>query len=129
MDKIIIKNLLLKGILGIYPKERVNKQDMLVNIILSTNIRQCAKTENVEDTVDYERVIHRVTQHVNDSFDLLLEKLTTDLAEIILKEFERVEKVHIRIEKPQAIPQTESVGIEIERTRLDFPLPINLDSS
>lgn len=39
MDKIIIRDLLLRGIIGINPEERKNKQDILINLILFTDIR------------------------------------------------------------------------------------------
>ena len=53
------------------------------------------------------------------SDDQLVEKLVTDIARIVLTEF-NVTKAIVRVEKPTALRFAASVGIEIERTREDF---------
>ena len=60
MDKIFIKNLLLRGILGIHPDERVNQQDILINITLFTDIKNAARTDDEKDAVNYKNVKNRV---------------------------------------------------------------------
>jgi len=119
MDKIIIKNLLVRGIIGIYPEERTNRQAILINLTLYTDIRQVAVSENIAHTLNYKALTDRVVAHVEQSADLLVEKLVTDVARLILTEF-NVARVRVRLEKPGALHFAESVGIEIERTRGDF---------
>ncbi|WP_420629426.1 dihydroneopterin aldolase [Candidatus Leptofilum sp.] len=119
MDKIIIRDLLLRGIIGINPDERVKLQDILINMVIWADIRQAANSDTIEDAVDYKSITKRVIQHVEESSDFLVEKLVTDLARIVITEF-GVERVMVRVEKPGALRFAESVGIEIERTRADF---------
>lgn len=119
MDKVIIKDLLVRSILGLNPEERVNKQDILINMVLFTDVRAAAKSDDIEASVDYKSVTKRVIQHVEDSSDLLVEKLVSDIARIILTEFP-VERVQVRVEKPGALRFARSVGIEIERTLQDL---------
>lgn len=119
MDKIIVRDLLLRGIIGINPDERVKKQDILINLVIDADIRQAAKSDNIEDAVDYKSITKRVIQHVEASSDFLVEKLVTDIARLVIQEF-GVEKVMVRVEKPGALRFAESVGIEIVRTRADF---------
>jgi FolB domain-containing protein len=119
MDKIIIKDLLLRSIIGINPDERVNKQDILINMVLYTNIREAAASDNINASVNYKSVTKRVVQHVEESSDLLVEKLVTDIARLIITEYP-VERVVVRVEKPGALRFARSVGIEIERSREDF---------
>lgn len=118
-DKIIIKDLLLRGIIGINPEERVKAQDILINMVIYADIRQAAASDAIEDAVDYKSITKRVIGHVEASSDFLVEKLVTDLARIIITEFD-VAKVQVRVEKPGALRFAQSVGIEIERTRADF---------
>jgi FolB domain-containing protein len=118
-DKIIIKDLLLRGIIGINPEERVKAQDILINMVIYADIRQAAVSDAIEDAVDYKSITKRVIGHVEASSDFLVEKLVTDLARIIITEF-NVAKVQVRVEKPGALRFAQSVGIEIERTRADF---------
>jgi FolB domain-containing protein len=120
MDKIIIKDLLVRGILGINPEEREKLQDILINVVLYADIRQAAATDAIEDAVNYRSITKRIIDHVDASSDFLVEKLVTDLARIILCENEQVTRVQVRVEKPGALRFARSVGIEIDRTREDF---------
>jgi FolB domain-containing protein len=118
-DKIIIKDLLLRGIIGINPEERVKEQDILINMVIYADIRQAAASDAIEDAVDYKSITKRVISHVEASADFLVEKLVTDIARIIITEF-NVAQVQVRVEKPGALRFAQSVGIEIERSRADF---------
>ncbi len=118
-DKVIIKNLRVQGILGIYPEERVQKQTILINIVMESDVRAAAETELIETAVDYEKVSRRIIAHVESAASLLVERLATDIARLILTEF-KATRVRVRVEKPDALPFAESVGIEIERSRSDF---------
>ena len=119
MDKIIIRDLLLRGIIGINPDERVKQQDILINMVIWADIRQAATSDAIEDAVDYKSITKRVIQHVEESSDFLVERLVTDLARLVITEF-GVERVMVRVEKPTALRFATSVGIEIERTKADF---------
>jgi FolB domain-containing protein len=118
-DKIIIKDLLLRGIIGINPEERIKEQDILINMVIYADIRQAAQSDAIEDAVDYKSITKRVIGHVEASSNFLVEKLVTDIARIIITEFD-VAKVQVRVEKPGALRFAQSVGIEIERSRADF---------
>jgi FolB domain-containing protein len=119
MDKIVIKDLLLRGIIGINEDERVNKQDILINMILFADTRQAGISDSIKDTVNYKTITKRVIKHVEESSDFLVEKLVNDIARLIVIEY-GVERVVVRVEKPGALRFAQSVGIEIERTRQDY---------
>lgn len=122
MDKIIIQDLLVRGIIGINPEERVKLQDILINMVLYADIRQAAKTDSIEEAVNYKEITKRIIEHVEASSDYLVEKLVTDIARIILSENPLVMKAQVRVEKPGALRFARSVGVEIERSRADFDL-------
>lgn len=120
MDEIFIKDLLVRGIIGINPEERVKLQDIVINMRLYGDIRQAAKTDDIAFAINYKSITKRIIEHVEESSDFLVEKLVTDIARIILTEFDGVQRARIRVEKPGAIRFAQSVGIEIDRTREDF---------
>lgn len=122
MDKVIIKDLLLRGIIGINDDERVNKQDILINIVIYVDTRAAAASDNISDAVNYKTITKRIIRHVEESADFLVEKLVSDIAKIIITEF-NVERVQVRLEKPGALRFAGSVGIEIERTKSDYEKP------
>ncbi len=116
-DKIIIKDLRVRGILGIYPQEREAAQNLLINIVMFTDIRPAAATDGIENAVNYESVARRVIAHVEAASDFLAERLATDIANLILEEFV-VARVQVRVEKPDILPFA-SVGVEIERSKTE----------
>ena len=120
MDKIFIRDLLLRGIIGINPEERVKQQDILINVVMFADIRKAAVSDEIDDAVDYKTVTKHIIQHVEESSDFLVEKLVTDIARLIFNVDDTVQKVQVRVEKPGALRFAESVGIEIERSREDF---------
>ena len=119
MDKIIIKDLLVRGIIGINDDERVKKQDILINIVMFADTRPAAKSDSIDDAINYRTIAKHIIQHIEGSSDFLVEKLVNDIARIILTEY-GVERVQVRIEKPSALRFAQTVGVEIERSQLDY---------
>lgn len=115
MDKVIIKDLLARGIIGINDWERKRPQDILINIIIFTDTSRAAVTDNINDCVNYSTVSKKVQAHAESSERLTVEALANDLAKICLEE-KGVQKVTVRVEKPGAVRFAESVGVEIERS-------------
>lgn len=119
MDKIIIRDLRLQGIIGIQPEERERPQTILISATIYTDTRPAAASDNIEDTLNYYAISQRISQHVTNSNRWLVEKLADDLARIIVTEFS-VERVTIRVEKPDILPQAAAVGVEIDRRIEDY---------
>jgi len=116
MDKIIIKNLLVRGIIGVNDWERKRPQDILINVILFTDTRRAAETDDINDSVNYSTISKKVQAHAESAQRLTVEALANDLAKICLEE-KGAQKVIVRVEKPGAVRFAESVGVEIERPR------------
>jgi FolB domain-containing protein len=119
MDKIVIKDLLLRGIIGINEDERINEQDILINVVMIADTRPAAESDDIAQAVNYRTITKRIIAHVTDSSDFLVEKLVEDIARIIIIDFE-VERAIVRVEKPGALRFAKSVGVEIERSRSDY---------
>jgi len=120
MDKIIIKDLLVRGIIGVHDWEREELQDILINLVLFGDISKAGETDDIKDSINYQIVAEKVRSHAENAKCFIVEALVTDIAKLCLRN-EAVKKVRVRIEKPGAVPFTKSVGVEIERIRDDFP--------
>jgi FolB domain-containing protein len=116
MDKIIIKDLLARGIIGINAWERKQPQDILINIVALTDIRQAAATDDIAYCVNYRTLAKKTLAHAESVARFTVEALATDIAEICLEE-KGVDHVIVRVEKPGAVRFSASVGVEIERSR------------
>jgi len=116
MDKVIIKNLLARGIIGVHDWERKRAQNILINITMFTDTRFAGQTDNLDDCINYSTMSKKILAHAESVNRLTVEALANDLAKICLEE-KGVQKVIVSVEKPGAVRFAESVGVEIERSR------------
>lgn len=116
MDQVIIKDLLVRGVIGITERERSRAQDILINVVLLTDIARAAETDDIADCVDYSKIAKKLMAHAETANRQTVEALVTDLARLCLEE-PGVQGVRIRVEKPGAVRFSRSVGVEIERFR------------
>jgi FolB domain-containing protein len=116
MDQVFIKDLLVRGIIGINDWERVTIQDILINIVLFVDLRRAGETDDIADCVNYRTVSKKVQAHTENAKRLTVEALAADIARLCLED-PHVQKVRVRVEKPAAVRFSQSVGVEIERSR------------
>lgn len=116
MDKVIIKDLLVRGIIGVNDWERETAQDILVNIEISADLHKAGESDRLEDSVNYRTISKKVIAHIEKAKRFTVEALAADIAALCLEE-KGAEKVRVRVEKPGAVRFAKSVGVEIERSR------------
>jgi FolB domain-containing protein len=114
MDKILIRDLRVIAIIGIHPHERTTPQEMVINLVLFTDTRHAAETDNIDDCVNYQTVADKVRAYVETPKRRTVEALAEDIAQICLQT-PHVKRTTVRVEKTQAIAYTGSVGVEIDR--------------
>ena len=118
-DKIYIRDLEIRCIIGVNQDERTEKQDVVINVILFTDTRKAGRTDDLADSVDYKRVKKAILSLVESSEFLLIEKLTDEIAKVCLDD-SKVQKVNVTVDKPGALRYTRSVAVEIVRTRESY---------
>lgn len=116
MDKIFIKDLVARGIIGVNEWEREKPQEILINITVFTDTRRAAVSDDLADCVDYRALAKKVQSHAETAARLTVEALANDLAGICLEQTS-VERAVVRVEKPGAVRFSSSVGVEIERAK------------
>jgi len=116
MDKIYIRDLALRCIIGLYPEERKNKQDVIINILLETDLRAAGKSDSLTDTVDYKAIKLAILDFVETSSFQLIESLAEGIAAICLNDA-RVQSATVTIDKPGALRFCRSVAVEVTRNR------------
>ncbi len=113
-DRIEIRDLLLRGIIGINDWEREVEQDILINITLTADLSKAGRTDSIEHTVNYRTLTKQIISHVESSQRFTIEALAADIAGICLAQ-DGVVRARVRVEKPGALRFARSVGVEIER--------------
>ena len=115
-DRIFIRDLAIRCIVGIDEQERREKQDVLVHITMHVDLRRAGRTDALEDTLDYRALKKRILERAGQSQFHLVEALAQSIADECLRD-QRVERVEVAVEKPGALRYARTVGVEIVRSR------------
>ena len=116
MDKIILTDLRIDAVIGIWDWEKRNPQTISIDLEMQIDIKKTSQSDSIGDALDYKAVSKRVKQFIQGSQFNLIETLAENVAKIILEEFD-VQWLQLRISKPFAIRDSNNVGICIERTK------------
>ena len=117
-DKILLRNIILYAHLGVKKEEREVRQKISLDVELSLDLEEATQTDNLEKTVDYEKVYGLIKERIEAKKYHLLEALAQDIAREILKNF-KVEEVLVQAKKPQVklASPLDYVAVEITRGR------------
>ncbi len=119
-DKILIKDLLVRGYIGFQPWEIEKKQDICINLT-SLYPRAPRGRDSVADALNDKTITKQIIAYVEDENTRhypFVELLATAIARICIEG--GADAVRVRVEKPGALRFARSVGVEIECTREDF---------
>lgn len=114
VDRILINDLTVRCIIGVREEERRKKQEVLINIILYTDLKKAGEEDNIAGTVDYKVIKDKVREFAEKSDFKLVEALAHGIARICLEDG-KVLRVRVRVEKPGALTFARSAGVEITR--------------
>jgi dihydroneopterin aldolase len=118
MDLIYVRNLRVDCVIGVFEWERRVRQTVAIDLDLAADIAGAARTDRLEDTIDYKSIAKRLVDYVGQSQFQLVETLAERIAEIVLTEF-AVRWVRVRINKKGALRHATDVGVVIERGTRD----------
>lgn len=123
-DRIDISGLRAVTIVGALPHEREIPQPLQIDLSLEVDLRDAGRTDELGDTVHYGLVADRVTAAVEESKDILLERLVARIADEVLS-FDRVDAVDVELTKlrPPLAVDAATTSVRIRRTRADADLP------
>ena len=117
MARIRVKNLLIRTFVGFNPEELVNKQDVIINLELETDIPLIAmQADEPLDIFDYKTITKKVIALVQEGQFKLLEVLTKNILDLIMED-EMVKWARVEVDKPHALRFAESVSVEMEAKR------------
>ena len=113
MDRIFIRDLALRCIIGIFPEERREKQDVVINIEIRYAISEAALEDRIHGALNYKTITKEVIRHVEQGSFLLLEKLVADVLDICSSHRD-VLFSRVTIDKPHALRFADSVSLSLE---------------
>ena len=119
MDKIIITDLHLFAYHGVNIEEKIEGQNFYLDITGYADLSQACRTDDIDDTVSYSKMIKRAGYAFTvEKYDLI-EKAAQEVADILLREFPRLRAVDVTVRKPEAPVKAEvgCVAVSIRRER------------
>ena len=114
--KVIIKDLIFNTFIGLHDFEKNKKQIIKFNIEIHTNNKLHPDEQDLNSIINYEDVINKIETITNKKHYLLLETLAEDIFSNLF-ENKNIISIKLKIEKPEIIKNTSSVGIEIVKKR------------
>ena len=116
---VFIKDFVVQEIIGIHDHEKIKKQKIKFNIILDIKQSSIPDEKNIKSIVDYEKITKKLENLTKSKKYNFLESLAEDSFKEIFED-KRINSVKIKIEKPEAIKNAKSVGVEVFKTRKDY---------
>jgi len=114
--KVIITDLVFNTSIGIHDFEKEKEQQIKFNIEIDINPSLKPSENDLNSIVNYESVINKIKSMTQKKHYNLLETLAEDIFSNLFV-CKNIIKIKLRIEKPEIIKNTSSVGIEIIKKR------------
>lgn len=115
MSRISIVDLEVFYRVGVPDDERAQPQRLLLTVEMDTDFAAAAKSDGIADTIDYFAVTQQLLKFGDGREWKLIEKLASDIADIILTDF-KAQSVSVEVKK-FIIPQTRHVSVSLARRR------------
>jgi len=116
---VFIKDFIIEEIIGIHEHEKIKKQKIKFNIVMEVNPNTIPDEQDIKSIVDYEKITRKLENLVKTKKYNFLESLAEDSFKKIFED-KRINSVKIKIEKPEAIKNAKSVGVEVFKNRRDY---------
>ena len=116
---VFIKDFIIEEIIGIHEHEKVKKQKIIFNVIIDVDQNTIPNEKNIKSIIDYEKIAYKLENLTKIKKYNFLETLAEDSFREIFED-KRINSVKIKIEKPDAIKNAGSVGVEVFKTRKDY---------
>ena len=116
---VFIKDFIVHEIIGIHDHEKIKKQKIKFNIVIDVNQNTISDEKDIRSIIDYEKIIVKIENLTKSKRYNFLESLAEDSFKEIFED-KRINSVKIKIEKPDAIKNADSVGVEVFKSRSDY---------
>ena len=114
-----IKDFVIHEIIGIHDHEKTKKQKIKFNIIIDVDQNTLPDERDLKSIIDYEKITTKLENLTKNKKYNFLESLAEDSFKEIFED-KRINSVKIKIEKPDAIKNADSVGVEVLKSRSDY---------
>ena len=115
--KVVIKDLILNILVGIHGFEKKKRQRVKFNIEILTDPHVSPDSKDLSSILNYEEIVNQIEKLTNFCHHELLEDIAENIFNIVFKN-KIVKKINLKIEKIDILKKTESVGIEVSKSKI-----------
>ena len=114
MDIIFLREVRATTLIGWYDWERTAQQTLILDLEIALPSRDASTSDNLVDTIDYDKAVQRIRASLSEQHFLLLEALAEHIANLLLTEF-HAPWVSVAVTKPGILQDVGQVGVCIQR--------------
>ena len=112
-----VESLRISCIVGILPHERVEEQELIIDLEIETDFSTLVEEQNIDNTVDYAELAVWLESWIQEKKFLLLETLAEQASQEMFSRYPVVQTLRLKIRKPAAIPRASAAVVSVFRTR------------
>lgn len=120
MDRIFIRELEVACRIGVPPEERADPQRISIDVTLEADLSSAARSDALEETIDYNEIVRTVKEIASQGEYSLLERLAGAIADALFA-LDGVLSITVSVKKHQ-IRDARYYGVEVTRTPPAPPL-------
>ncbi len=115
-DSVFIQGLECQAVIGVFEWEKQIRQRLLLDLTIGWDNRPAARSDDYQHALCYDSVSKAITTLVESTPYELVETVAEVVAAHILTQFQ-APWVQVRVNKPGAVANAVTVGVEIRRSR------------
>lgn len=121
MGTVGLNNLSIHTIVGLLPLERIQPQEILLNIQMTIDFRRCNQNgkESLEYSVDYASIAIDFTEWIQEAKFELIESIALLGCQRILQEYPQVTACTVEVHKPEAIEDAQTAWVSWTENRVN----------
>lgn len=116
LAKIGFKSLEISGLIGVYESEKKYPQPLIIDLEIGYDIHSVAKSDNLEDTINYEKLVHSCIETIQEKHFHTLEALASKVLSHLMDLY-NLRQAIIRIVKPNALASTKGAFVELQMVK------------
>jgi 7,8-dihydroneopterin aldolase/epimerase/oxygenase len=118
-DQIYITGISAIGFHGVFPEERKNGQNFVVDLKLIFDLAPAGESDDLTKAINYASVAEVTVEEITGEPVALIETLATRISKRLLRDFPLLDSVVVTVHKPQApvLVKFSDISVSIERRR------------
>ncbi len=122
MDELVLKDIRLKGRHGCFAREREEYCEFLVSVRMRLDLSKAARTDSLEDTIDYPAAVSIAEGVISGESVRLIEKLADTVASRMFARFGALREIDVKVAKCNNDYSSfvGEISVSISRRREDY---------